>query len=194
MKYSSIFKKFTLLLLCILFLHQCGIYRKTDARKVPVNAKDRVQKNIEEGRRIKFGAFGSGGSGNFEFASSNEMWRATIEILDFIPLTSVDYGGGVIITDWYNNADKENESLKIMVRFLSNEIRADGIDVKIYKKICKDNNLNCQTSELENTLAPEIKVAILKKAAKFKSTRDDKEKKEFQKQRGGNTQKASELD
>ena len=82
-------RKFTLfftLTFCILSLSECGIYRKTDARKVPGNVNDRVQKNLEEGKRIKFGGGKGKGNGNFSFATSNEMWRATIEILDFIPL------------------------------------------------------------------------------------------------------------
>ena len=93
-----------------LSLNQCGIWDPADARKVPVNAKDRVQKNIEEGRAVKFKNLGKGGgSGNFSFASSNEMWRATIEILDFVPLSNADYGGGVVITDWYNDGEDKKE-------------------------------------------------------------------------------------
>ena len=64
------------------------------------------------------------------------MWRASIEILDFVSLSSADYGGGIIITDWYNEGD-ENSSVKIMVRFLSNEIRADSIKIKVFSKNCK---------------------------------------------------------
>ena len=131
--------KIALFLILILTINQCGLYKKTDARKTPTNAKERVKKNLEEGRRIKFGQLvGKGGSGNFEFASSNEMWRATVDILDFMPLANADYGGGVIITDWYNEGNKKNESIKIMVQFLSNEIRADGLKVTVYNKICDE--------------------------------------------------------
>ena len=118
--FSHILIKTTILSVIFLMLNQCGIYKKTDARKVPVNAKERVKKNLEEGRRIKFGQLGMKGSGKFEFATSNEMWRATVDILDFMPLANADYGGGVIITDWYNEGNKKNESIKIMVQFLSN--------------------------------------------------------------------------
>ena len=136
--------KTTLFAVVILLLNQCGIYKKTDARKVPTNAKERVKKNIEEGKRFKFGNIGKKGAGTFEFATSNEMWRATVDILDFMPLANVDYGGGVIITDWYNGDNKDNESIKIMVQFLSNEIRADGLKITIYNKVCNANNLtNC---------------------------------------------------
>ena len=105
--------------------------------------------------------------GDFQFASSNEMWRATIDILDFVPLTNVDYGGGIIVTDWYSDSTANNESVKIMVQFLSNEIRSDGLKINIYKKDCLPNG-NCQTQILKTKLNTEIKLAILKKAALLK--------------------------
>ena len=166
----KLFFKFAFLGSLVLFTNQCGIWDPADARKVPVNAKDRVAKNIEEGRAIKFSKLGKGGgTGNFEFASSNEMWRATIEILDFVPLSSADYGGGIVITDWYNDVGNEKEAIKIMVQFLSNEIRADGLKVIVYDRLCDSNNLNnCQTQINRSTVSEEIKLAILKKASIFK--------------------------
>ena len=169
------------MILCTLINH-CGIWDPADARKVPVNAKDRVKKNIEEGKAVKFKSLNKGGSGNFSFASSNEMWRATIEILDFVPLANADYGGGVIITDWFNDSEKNNESLKIMVQFLSNEIRADGIKVIVYNRICNDGSLiNCQTNVNESAVSDEIKLAILKKASLFKNKKTSKEVETFKK-------------
>ena len=166
---------------------QCGLYKKTDARKVPTNAKDRVKKNLEEGKRIKFGQLGSRGSGKFEFATSNEMWRATVDILDFMPLANVDYGGGVIITDWYNENNKNNESIKIMVQFLSNEIRADGLKITVYNKICKMDNLtNCSTKvDTQNDISQELKLAILRKAAELKLSATQKEVEEYRKKNKG---------
>ena len=165
----------------LLFTNQCGIWDPADARKVPVNAKDRVAKNIEEGRAIKFSKLGKGGgSGNFEFASSNEMWRATIEILDFVPLSSADYGGGIVITDWYNDAGNEKEAIKIMVQFLSNEIRADGIKVVVYDKYCETIN-NCRTNINQGDVSEEIKLAILKKASIYKNLETEKKRREYRK-------------
>jgi len=179
--FSTILTKIFLFTLIILILNQCGIYRKTDARKIPTNAKERVKKNIEEGRKIKFGQLGSKGSGKFEFATSNEMWRATVDILDFMPLSNADYGGGVIITDWYNESNSENESIKIMVQFLSNEIRADGIKITIYNKICNsNNNTNCSTSvDDDNSIGQELKLAILRKAAELKTLDTQKKVEEY---------------
>jgi len=173
--------------LIILMLNQCGIYRKTDARKIPVNANDRVKQNMEEGRRIKFGQLGglSSGSGKFEFASSNEMWRATMDVLDFLPLSSVDYGGGVIITDWYSD-NKKNESIKIMVQFLSNEIRADGLKIIVYNRSCEINNSNnCSTFTNNSGISEELKLAILKKAAIYKTKSVEKEVDEYRKKNQG---------
>ena len=113
------------------------------------------------------GGLGKRGSGKFDFASSNAMWRATIETLDFVPLSSADYGGGIIISDWYSNEENSLESYKITVVFLSNEIRADGIDVKIHKRKCNKNN-SCKVVEQTSSLNTEIKLAILKRAAKKK--------------------------
>ena len=173
-KFTNFFTKISFVLISCILINHCGIWDPADARKVPVNAKERVKKNIEEGKSVKFKNLNKGGSGNFSFASSNEMWRATIEILDFVPLANADYGGGVIITDWFNDSEKNNESLKIMVQFLSNELRADGLKVIIYKKDCGVEK-NCETSVSKSKLENEIKTAILKKAAIFKKEKSEKQ-------------------
>ena len=168
--YLNFKKLFQIILLTYLIiqLNSCGIYRPTDARKIPPNASDRVKKNQEEGKGMRFGSLlGKNQGGDFQFASSNPMWRATIEVLDFVPLTNVDYGGGIIVTDWYGDSTSTNESIKIMVQFLSNEIRSDGIKINIYKKDCLSIG-SCQTQILETELNIEIKLAILKKAASLK--------------------------
>ena len=134
-----------------------------NAQEVSPNAKQRAKKNIEEGRGFRLSTAMKGGAGgNFEFASSNPMWRASLEILDFTPLTNVDYSGGVIITDWFS--EDGERSIKISVRFLTNEIRADGLEVSIFEKKCGTSNI-CQTNKIKSTLNNEIKLEILKKAA-----------------------------
>ena len=103
------------------------------------------------------------------------MWRATIEILDFTPLSNADYGGGIIITDWYSDNNNSRESIKISVQFLSNEIRADGLKVIVYKKICTENQ-NCKITSDNSKLNDEIKIAILKKAALIQKNNPNKKK------------------
>ena len=159
--------KFLLLIILSFSISNCGIYSPTDARKVSPNADERVKKNQQEGRGFTVGSLGKNSGGSFQFSSSNEMWRATLDILNFIPLSDVDYGGGIIITEWYSINNNSDESLKIMVQFLSNEIRADGIKINIYKRICK-NQLNCSSSLIDSDIGPELKLEILKKAALIK--------------------------
>ena len=155
------------LLLCFFFLNSCGIYKKTDARNVPTNANDRIKKNMEEGKGFRLGNLGKGTGGDFQFASSNPLWRAALKKLDFAPLSNVDYAGGIIVTDWFGEGE-ENAQVKITVRFLTNEIRSDAVDIIIHKKICNTQN-NCSINKIENTLNSEIRFAILKKAAQIES-------------------------
>ena len=158
--------KIIYLILLIFTMNSCGIYKPVDARKIDPNAKKRAEKNIQEGRGYRlFGERNKGGT--FEFASSNPMWRASIELLDFAPFSNVDYSGCIIITDWFTDENSpENEYLKITVKFLSNEVRADGLDIIIYKKNCDQQN-KCNTTKLDSVLENEIKIAILKKAAEI---------------------------
>ena len=155
------------------FLASCGIWDPADSRKVSPNSKERVKKNLEEGKGLSLKGLVSGSKGgtNYQFASSNPMWRATLEILDFLPLANVDYSGGIITTDWYNEGTTSDESIKITVRFLTNEIRSDGIKVLLHKKICNTNN-NCTINKIDNNLAFNIQDKILKTAALMKQKND----------------------
>ena len=155
-------------------------FRYTDAREVPVDAKERVKKNIEEGRGFRLSTDKSKG-GVFDFASSNELWRASIEVLDFLSFTNASYSVGIIITDWFSGNSKNKSSLrelKITVRFLSNEIRADGIEVIIHEKLCdKVETEKCKINKIKSEIGNEIKLAILKKAAFLKKQTTKKKKK-----------------
>ena len=149
-------------------LNNCGIYQPSDARKVSPNSKERVKKNLEEGKGLSMKKLMSGREGgtSYQFASSNPMWRATLEILDFLPLSNVDYSGGIVTTDWYNEGTALDESIKITVRFLTNEIRSDGIRIIVHKKRCKAQQ-NCTIKKISSSIEDELRVAILKKAIIF---------------------------
>ena len=167
MKLNRNINKFTVIFLILLFsLNSCGIYKKTDVKTNPINDADKRAKNLAEGKGIQL-TNSRKNSGVFDFASSNEMWRASIEILDFTPLVSADYGGGILISDWYSNQDSSLESYKITVVFLSNEIRADGLNVKVHKKTC-NANYSCKIIEQKTKLNTEIKSAILRRASEIK--------------------------
>jgi hypothetical protein len=154
------------------FLNACSSLPGGDARKNPPNPDERVKKNLEEGKGFRLdNALGGNKSTNFEFASSNELWRASLDTIDFMPLLSANYSGGVIITDWYS--EEQDDAIKITLRFLSNEIRSDAIDVKVFYKKC-DVNMKCTVSEQQGDLKKELKKEILKKATIYKKQNKDK--------------------
>jgi len=168
MNINKIILKIFFILTIILTLKSCGIYRKTDAREFPPEPEKRIQKNLEEGRGISIFKDNNKGGGVFDFATSNEMWRASLDTINFMPLISADYGGGIIITDWYNDENQKNESIKISIRFLTNEIRADALEITVFLKEC-NSQTNCKTQQSNNTkIEEELKIAILKRAAQYK--------------------------
>ena len=168
-------QKFLLIFLMSFFaLSLLSSCKGGDARKYPPDPRERVKKNLQEGRGFRLDSAidkVKSGRGNFEFASSNELWRASLDVIDFMPLLSANYSGGVIITDWYS--ENPSESIKVTIRFLSNEIRSDAINIKIFHKKCKDL-INCNTSQNEGNLGNELKKEILKRAAIYKKQTKDK--------------------
>ena len=155
-----------------------GFFKTGDARKNPPDPKERVKKNLEEGRGFRLNNIGER-AGNFEFASSNELWRASLDILDFMPLTSANYSGGIIITDWYSEEGNANDSVKITVRFLSNEIRSDAVDIDVFYKNCVSVN-NCSISKKDGPLKKELTRKILSKATIYKKQSIDKNFKPYE--------------
>ena len=162
------FIKILLLLQLIISLNSCGplAYKKVDSSKISNDPDERVKKNIEEGKSFKLfdteKGFG-GGTTTYEFASSNELWRATLDTIDFMPLTTANYSGGIIVTDWYSDNQNLNENIKITIRFLTNEIRSDALDLKIFYRKCDSSN-KCKIIQKEGNLSKELKKEILKKA------------------------------
>ena len=162
-----IIKNKFLLAFLAFFLLISGCSYLPDLSKPPIepNAKKRAQQNVIDGKGIQLFKRNGNNGGNFSFASSNPMWRATLDILDFMSIASSDYSGGVIITDWYSESNPD-EAVKINIRFLSNDIRADGININLYKRTCKGQN--CTTRQIKDELIFELKDKILKKAAIYK--------------------------
>ncbi len=158
-------------------LNSCGplAYKKTDAREFPADPKLRVKKNMEEGKGFKLFDSEKKVGTTYEFASSNELWRATLDTIDFMPLTTANYSGGIIVTDWYSDNQNLNENIKITVRFLSNEIRSDALDLKIFYRKCDSSN-KCKIIEKQGNLSKELKKEILKKATTYQQQAKDKKK------------------
>jgi hypothetical protein len=174
MMINTLSKYCIFLILALFTLNSCA--NRGDARKIPPSADDRVAKNVAEGRGFRvMDTISNRKKTNFEFASSNELWRASLDVINFMPLTSANYSGGIIITDWYSDDGNDGESIKFVIRFLTNEIRSDAIDLKIFYKNCRSIN-NCKVSEKVNELNTEIKKEILKLAARYKEEAKNKKK------------------
>ena len=171
---TKLIKLSVLAIFTLSLLNSCNFFKRSDIKDNPVNVNERVKRNIQEGRGIRFGK-GATRGGDFDFASANPLWRSAIDVMDFVPLTNASYSGGIIITEWFSSEKNSgnNRELKITVQFMTNEIRADAIKVLVFEKSCDQIN-NCQTKKIKSKLEGELKLAILKKAALF-------EKKDFKK-------------
>tara|TARA_B100001027_G_scaffold215888_1_gene190843 strand:+ start:3099 stop:3626 length:528 start_codon:yes stop_codon:yes gene_type:complete len=164
-----------LILILILSLSNCK--SGSDARKIPPNVKDRQLKNIEEGRGFRLMG-NKKNTGEFDFASSNELWRASLDTLEFMPLALANYSGGILVTDWYANDDNNRESIKISIRFLSNEIRSDSVMVKVFYKNCSIQE-TCRITDKSEELSNELERKILQTAAAYSEQDKTKNKKKY---------------
>ena len=186
LKKLGFFKNCLFILVISMFILSCkgpdGKFKipGSDARKFPADPKERVKKNLEEGRGFKLNNVFDGPKGGvFDFASSNELWRASLDTIDFMPLLSVNYSGGIIVTDWYSSEESlSGESVKISIRFLTNEIRADALDIKVFNRKC-NNVSNCIINQVNDELAPELTKQILKKATLYKQEAKEKDNKKI---------------
>lgn len=169
------FNKLIIFLILPLFLYSCnGKLPGADARKIPYDPKERVKRNLEQGKGFRLDeTFGKKKSGEFEFASSNPLWRASLDTIDFMPLSLANYSGGILSTDWYSENENQNEAIKITIRFLSNEVRSDALTIKIFQRKCIAIN-SCSLSEQKGELKTELKREILKKAAIYAKETEDK--------------------
>lgn len=164
------FLKLFFLAIILLFLNSCGvtekvknIYKPVDLTKEPLDPDEKAKRNIKEGRGISIGNLGNK-STSYEFSTSNPLWRATLDSIDFMPLSTIDYSGGVIISDWYNDKKNTKESIKIIIRFMSNEIQANSLKIQVFKKNCAVD-FNCNTQQIKSNITQELAKVILSKAA-----------------------------
>ena len=173
------FRSTILLLTALVFLNSCEAlkYKPVDAKEFPPEPEKRVRKNLEEGKGFRIFGGDDEKGGNFDFASANPLWRASLETIDFLPLMSANYSGGIIISDWYSGSSS-SESIKITIRFLSNEVRADALDIKIFSKKCGAQS-NCSITENNGQIVKDLKKKILKKAAIYEKEFLKKNKKKY---------------
>jgi hypothetical protein len=165
----------------IIFLMIVGCSSSTTdpvtGEKVVINPdpKQRAREYADKKGGI-FGDINNRGSNNttFAFGTSNVLWRATLKTLEFLPIANADYSGGIIVYDWYSDKDS-NEQIKISIKFLSNEVRSDAIQITSHKRMCINDK--CSTSKLDNNFSNEIKDSILTTARALKIEDSKKENK-----------------
>ena len=171
--------RFFIIIITIFTLSACGAYKKVDQRKLPDGAAAKARKNIEEGKGTSLGGIIGVGKGrtNYEFSTSNPLWRASLETLDFLPMSTVDYSGGTIITDWYTDSVSDDKSIKITIRFLSNEISAGSLKIIVHQKTCTNQTNNCKVSLLSNSkIGSELNAVIIRKASLLEKETKTKKK------------------
>jgi hypothetical protein len=171
------FKLILLLLGILTFVVNCSSTNNDDGKVLEPSPEKRAREFAEKGGGI-FGDINNrkSSSTTFEFASSNVLWRATLKSLDFLPLLNADYSGGVIVYDWYSQANNPKEQIKISVQFLNNELRSDSVKIIAHKKICETLE-RCSNSTLDQNFANSIKDSIITSARALKIEEAKKEKK-----------------
>ena len=160
------------LLIFTIFLSSCSTKPIKDENvgtqeKFEPNAYERAKNFADKNPVTLFGKDSKDKNTNFDFSTSNVLWRASLKTLDFIPLATVDYSGGIIITDWYSEGKANKEQIKIQIRFFSTELRSESIQVISYKKICESNN-ECSNLAGNENFNKEIKDLIVSSARQIR--------------------------
>ena len=150
-----------------------SIFKK---KRINPNVDERAREAADKGPNI-LDRFGSEKGTNFQFGTSNVLWRATLSSIDFMPLLAVDYAGGVIVTDWYgqnlNNNSENSEEIKLTIKFLSNELSIASVEVDSHKKICV--KFKCSIEKDNKQLNAALKNKIITMARKI-SIEDENKK------------------
>ena len=172
-------KKGLLIISIILLTLSCAKTDPITGEKIIIEP-DPVKKARETAARGGglFGEIGGQKSSGqtLNFGTSNVLWRATLKSLEFLPLISSDYSGGILIYDWYSQSNNPKEQIKISVQFLNNELRSDSIKITAHKKICETAE-RCSNSTLDQNFANSIKDSIMTSARTLKIEETKKEKK-----------------
>jgi hypothetical protein len=163
-----------LLIITLLFLVPACTQKNegNDNKLTKKTYEPNLDKRLDQNTGILFGDIGGKKSGTFDFASSNVLWRATLEVFNNIPLSNVDYAGGVIISDWYSN-NSSNDSIKIVVNFASDELKPSSVNIKSFKKKC-DNQSKCSTIKMSDKFNQEIKDKIINSARELSIAKETK--------------------
>ncbi len=125
-----------LLAACTLPAAEETVYPRTEGRQVIRGDLEDRETIFGPGGIDLFGKKkpGEGGGGSTGIGVNSFLWRATLDTIAFMPLSSADPFGGVIITDWYSPPETPQERFKINVFILDRRLRSDGIKVAVFRQ------------------------------------------------------------
>ena len=140
------------------------------------NVFKKIEDNAAQGKGVLKGGISGVISRDttYNFGTSNVLWRSTLKTLDFMQFQTVDYYGGVIVTDWHSN-DNDNKQIKFTINFLSDKLATESVNVNGFIKECNQNK--CTTTKTGAELNTKIKFEILE-YARILSIEDAKKSKE----------------
>lgn len=164
-KNTTIFEiKKCLIIIALLSTTSCGIFDKKENKDESLKKEERFEPNVFKRSENSVGRgttlFG-GGKKAAEFAADSVIWQASLKAMEDIPLSQVNYTGGVIISDWYSSGSS-NESIKISVFIKSARLETTSVEVKSFKKTCENDT--CKTIPLQDSFNNSIKDKILARA------------------------------
>ena len=168
---------YSALLSIIFFLTNCSNISTNSERldkdiiKYPDPRQRAVRKKIDEQGSFLSNIFKSDNKRNVNSLSLNInpfIWQASLDILSStMPLASVDSNSGIIITDWYNVKGKENERIKISILVSTQELRADGVKVSVFKQVLRSNSW--KNVNFNSNIAQKLERKIITKAGSLQS-------------------------
>lgn len=112
------------------------------------------------------GINGSGQRGE-NITVNSYLWRASLDTISFLPLTTADPFGGVIISDWYSPPETPDERFKVTVYILDRELRADGLRVAVFRQTRTENE-SWVAAKVDDRTGRDIENAILKRARQMR--------------------------
>ena len=158
---GRILLKGAIFMVAALALSACSMFRGDD------NSGSRADDNAGRGGGVTVGGGGGGGGRRDAGIGVNSyLWRASLDTLNFMPLASADPFGGVIITDWYSAPTTPNERFKATVYILDTRLRADALNVSIFRQT--NNNGAWADATVDPDTEVQIENAILSRARELR--------------------------
>ena len=171
--YNPYFLKLILFIITSTFIVSCSSI-KTETKRGDINdviyhPRQQAERDIVEGggkslvSDLFFGNSSKNNIAGMQMAVNPYLWQASLDVLSStMPLASVDSNSGIIISDWYNIKNNQNERVKISVLINTLELRADGIKVSIFKQKLSSNTWS--NIKVDPVIVQKLERKIIKRA------------------------------